>query len=378
MDHAPRIAATVPFIAVQTTALLQQGVPRASCRLTTIDSIRARIKELKAIRHVNTHLSSRQLADLAKLEHLKAQYERFQSCGLLEPLPPISIPPGSVDPLFLEAPVSAAGPLQAVSSSPGVREGPGFLEVAMGQRREGPGFLEVEMGQRREGPGFLEVAMGQRREGPGFLEVEMGQRREGPGFLEVAMGQRREVAVMGQRNVAELQPNPTSGDVEMTMQVQAVLPPADDQRGGVRFQAIEPPPVDVARFQAANQPVVDQRNVERFLAAGNTSVVITPRPRRNASAPVVRPDKPGSRDKQAKKKVQVTVRPLLNHPSADKSVRLHILQLPTVAKRFKTPEYLAKEKEAAQAALRRSKPKAPMSTPAMVPQVMIGLFDTII
>jgi hypothetical protein len=322
MDHAPRIAATVPFIAVQTTALLQQGVPRASCRLTTIDSIRARIKELKAIRHVNTHLSSRQLADLAKLEHLKAQYERFQSCGLLEPLPPISIPPGSVDPLFLEAPVSAAGPLQAVSSSPGVREGPGFLEVAMGQRRE--------------------------------------------------------VAVMGQRNVAELQPNPTSGDVEMTMQVQAVLPPADDQRGGVRFQAIEPPPVDVARFQAANQPVVDQRNVERFLAAGNTSVVITPRPRRNASAPVVRPDKPGSRDKQAKKKVQVTVRPLLNHPSADKSVRLHILQLPTVAKRFKTPEYLAKEKEAAQAALRRSKPKAPMSTPAMVPQVMIGLFDTII
>ena len=350
MDHAPRIAATVPFIAVQTTALLQQGVPRASCRLTTIDSIRARIKELKAIRHVNTHLSSRQLADLAKLEHLKAQYERFQSCGLLEPLPPISIPPGSVDPLFLEAPVSAAGPLQAVSSSPGVREGPGFLEVAMGQRREGPGFLEVEMGQRREGPGFLEVAM----------------------------GQRREVAVMGQRNVAELQPNPTSGDVEMTMQVQAVLPPADDQRGGVRFQAIEPPPVDVARFQAANQPVVDQRNVERFLAAGNTSVVITPRPRRNASAPVVRPDKPGSRDKQAKKKVQVTVRPLLNHPSADKSVRLHILQLPTVAKRFKTPEYLAKEKEAAQAALRRSKPKAPMSTPAMVPQVMIGLFDTII
>jgi hypothetical protein len=327
MDHAPRIAATVPFIAVQTTALLQQGVPRASCRLTTIDSIRARIKELKAIRHVNTHLSSRQLADLAKLEHLKAQYERFQSCGLLEPLPPISIPPGSVDPLFLEAPVSAAGPLQAVPGSHEVGGGPGFLEVAMGQRREGPGCLEV---------------------------------------------------AMGQRDTTTLQPDSTSGDVEMTMQVQAVLPPADVQRGVVRFQALEPPPVDVARFQAANQPVVDQRNVERFLAAGNTSVVITPRPRRNASAPVVRPDKPGSRDKQAKKKVQVTVRPLLNHPSADKSVRLHILQLPTVAKRFKTPEYLAKEKEAAQAALRRSKPKAPMSTPAMVPQVMIGLFDTII
>jgi hypothetical protein len=277
--------------------------------LTTIDSIRARIKELKAIRHVNTHLSSRQLADLAKLENLKAQYERFQSCGLLEPLPPISIPSGSVDPLFLEAPVSAAGPLQAVSSSPGVREGPGFLEVAMGQR-----------------------------------------------------------------NVAELQPNPTSGDVEMTP-VQAVLPPADVQRGVVRFQAVEPPPVDVARFQAANQPVVDQRNVERFLAAGSTSVVITPRPRRNASAPVVRPDKPESRDKQAKKKAQVTVRPLLNHSSADKSVRLHILQLPAVAKRLKTPEFLAKEKAAAQAVERRSKARALMSTPAMVPQVMIDLFN---
>jgi hypothetical protein len=329
MDHAPRIAATVPFIAVQTTALLQQGVPHASCRLTTIDSIRARIKELKAIRHVNTHLSSRQLADLAKLEHLKAQYERFQSCGLLEPLPPISIPSGSVDPLFLEAPVSAAGQPQAV---------PGSHEVGGGT-----------------------VAMGQRREGPGFLEVAMGQRREGPGFLEVAMGQ---------RDVAELQPNPTSGDVEMTTPVQAVLPPADVQRG-------------VARFQAANQPVVDQRNVERFLAAGNTSVVITPRPRRNASAPVVRPDKPESRDKQAKKKVQVTVLPLLEDESAktiedestEKSVRVIVRDLALVAKRFKTPEYLAKEKAAAQAVKRRSKARAVMSTPAMVPQVMIDLFN---
>ena len=313
MDHTPRIAATVPFIAVQTTALLQQGVPGASCRLTTIDSIRARIKELKAMRHVNSHLSSMQRADLAKLENLKAQYERYESCGLLEPLPPISIQPGSVDPLFLEAPVSqptpGAGQPKAVPGSPEVAGGSGFLECAMGQRREGPGFLEV---------------------------------------------------AMGQRDVVTVQPGPTSGDVEMTP-VQAVLPLVDDQCG-------------VVRFQAASLPVVDQRNVQRFLAASNASVVINPRPRRNASAPKDRPDKPESRGKQAKKKVQVTVGPLVNHKSADKSLRVITLDLPLIAKRFKTPEYLAKEEE--EAAKLRAKTKAVMSAPAMVPQVF-GLFDII-
>ena len=315
MDHTPRIAAPVPFIAVQTTALLQQGVPGACCRLTTIDSIRARIKELKAMRHVNSHLSSTQSADLAKLENLKAQYERYESCGLLEPLPPISIPPGSVDPLFLDAPVS--------QPTPGA-------------------------GQPKAVPGFPEVAGGS-----GFLEGAMGQRREGPGFLEVAMGQ---------CDVVTVQPGPTSGDVEMTP-VQAVLPRVDDQCG-------------VVRFQAASLPVVDQRNVQRFLAASNASVVINPRPRRNASAPKDRADKPESRGKQAKKKVQVTVGPLVNHPSADKSLRVITVDLPLIARRFKTPEYLAKEKAAAQAVERRSNAKAVMSTPAMVPQV-IGLFDII-
>jgi hypothetical protein len=295
------------------------------------------------MRHVNCHLSSTQSADLAKLENLKAQYERYESCGLLEPLPPISIPPGSVDPLFLEAPVSqptpGAGQPKAV---------PGFPEVA-----GGPGFLDGAMGQRREVSGFPDIAVGQRREGPGFLEVAMGRRFQGPGFLEVAMGQ---------CDVVTVQPGPTSGDVEMTP-VQAVLPRVDDQCG-------------VVRFQAASLPVVDQRNVQRFLAASNASVVINPRPRRNASAPKDRADKPESRGKQAKKKVQVTVGPLVNHPSADKSQRVKTVDLPLIARRFKTPEYLAKEKAAAQAVERRSNAKAVMSTPAMVPQV-IGLFDII-
>jgi hypothetical protein len=291
------------------------------------------------VKRVRCYLSPKQQADLANLKHLEEQYERYQACGLLTPLPPVLVQHGRVNALFQGDPVSQP-----------------ILQSAMGQRREVPDFQSVAMTQVRAVPPGLDALDVQRFQPALDVPPALDVVRFQPA-LDVQRFQPALDVVRFQPALDVVRFQPPVDVVRFQPPVDVQSPPASPPAlDVVPFQPavdVQSPPA-VVRFQAAGQPVVDQRNVQRFLAASKGSaskgsVTITPRPRQSG--------------KSHDKKVMVTVRTLVNHPSADKSLRNKGGDLAKAARRFKTPEYLAKE--AAKI----------MSTPKMVPQVIIGRFD---